>query len=111
MYVLKYEVSQVIENIAKLTLSSFVLDMSKNYTLNVFLFVVNMRIVGTDENLRPLTGKVKICFLLLKGLHVMSVVIQFSLKAFMAWIALCCKIPNYQYNIHHSTYPCTLKPT
>ena len=32
----------------------------KQNLLNImlFLFVVNMRIVGTDENLKPLSGKV-----------------------------------------------------
>ena len=70
--------------------------MCKKYTLNVFLFVVNMRIVGTDENLRPLTGKVKICFLLLQGLNVMSVIIQVFPTSFYGLdCSLCCKIPNY----------------
>ena len=70
-------ITKLCQNSAKLALCSFMLEvMCKKYTLNVFLFVVNMRIVGTDENLRPLTGKVKICFLLLQGLNVMSVIIQ-----------------------------------
>ena len=30
-----------------------------NFKGSFILFVVNMRIVGADENLKPLTGKVK----------------------------------------------------